>query len=273
MSDDLRVIASAHGDFCWRELGHGPPLVLLHGWSGSHAFFAEIAEDLAADFRVLIPDLPGHGASVLVEPCTLEAIADLLTKWLTDINVDQADFLGWSLGGQIAMRLAITQPQVIQRLVLVASTPRFCASDDWSAGLPVSELRALRRGLLRRYQATMGDFFDLQFKGEQLPPERRREILQFAVRPVGLPDPEDAISTLDILAQADLRSFLPEIDFPTLVLHGDIDQIVPFAAGCYLAENIQGAQLKTLNAVGHAPFLSRPEQFIPLLRDFLHDTE
>ena len=252
----------------WLELGEGAPLVLLHGWSMSHAVFSELARLLADNFRLLLPDLPGHGSSSSVRPCSLSAMAEVLGRWLEELQAEPVALLGWSLGGQVAMTLCLDRSTLVERLVLVSSTPRFCATEGWSAGLPVGELRALRRGLQRRYLATMGEFFDLQFAGEGMNAERRREILQFAVKASRLPDPEEALETLDILGREDLRERLSEIAQTSLVIHGESDRIIPFAAGCYLADHLPKAQLCSLPGVGHAPFLSAPRQVAAQLVEF-----
>ncbi len=268
MPEDLKTLPLKHGRLSWQELGEGPPLVLLHGWAMSHVVFAEQAELLSRSFRLLIPDLPGHGGSDPVDPCSLVSIARILADWLEKLDIKQVNLLGWSLGGQVALQLSADFPDLVQRLVLLSSTPRFCVSENWSAGLPPGELRMLRRGIQKKYLATMGNFFDLQFKGEELAAERRREIIQFAVRPVGLPDPAVALSTLGILGQEDLRPLLHSIDRQTLVIHGENDEIIPHAAGQYLSQTLPNARFVSLPGIGHAPFLSCPELLARLVREF-----
>ncbi len=268
MTEKMKTLQLEHGRFSWREQGDGPPLVLLHGWSMSHAVFSELAGFLAGDYRLLMPDLPGHGQSAAVEPCRLASFAQILADWLKHLGLAEVALLGWSLGGQLALQFSADFPQQVGRLLLLATTPRFCAGDNWSAGLPASELRALRRSLQKRHRSSMGSFFDLQFKGEDLSAERRREIIGFAVRPATLPDAEAALATLDILGQEDLRPLLAAIDRQTLVIHGENDQIIPCAAGRYLSESLPHAELVTLAGIGHAPFLSRPSTLAGMIQDF-----
>ncbi len=269
MARGTEEISLAHGRFCWREAGQGRPLVLLHGWSMTHAVFNELTDLLAENFQLLVPDLPGHGGTDPVEPCSLSSFSQVLASWLNTLGLEQVDLLGWSLGGQVAMQFSFEQAHLVRRLMLISSTPRFCAENSWSAGLPLSELRALRRGLQKNYVKTMGDFFNLQFSGEEITAERRHEILQFAVRPVGLPAPESALKTLDILGQEDLRPSLTDIHCQTLVVHGEQDKIIPWAAGDYLSKNIPQGRLVSLPGIGHAPFLSCPGPLAKLVREFV----
>ncbi len=74
------------GDMAWYEAGNGRPLVLLHGWATSASVFSELVTMLADDFRLLIPDLPGHGASSPAVQNDLESIATTLNCWLATIE-------------------------------------------------------------------------------------------------------------------------------------------------------------------------------------------
>lgn len=271
--DAMHSMNTPCGTLAWKETGRGAPLILLHGWSMSHAVFAEFSSYIQAGYRLLIPDLPGHGQSSSVEPCTLENYADQLVYWLNKLGLTQISVLGWSLGGQLAMRLAIDRPELVNRLVLISTTPRFCAGEGWSAGLAAGELRVLKRGLPQHYRSTMGTFFDRQFGAGEISAARRLEILRFAVRPVGLPQPESACRTLDILGQEDLREILDRIVVPTLIIHGREDQIIPVAAGRELALRLAQAHLVTLEGCGHAPFLSQPQAVADILREFLRDPQ
>lgn len=272
MNDKIPLKQGRRQGLHWIEIGRGLPLVLLHGWSMSHAVFQELAACLQNDFRLLIPDLPGHGQSEALAPCTLET---MLTRLMQVFSVELREpfaLLGWSLGGQLAQSWATAEPGCLRRLILLATTPRFCAGRDWPHGLPAGELRLLRRNLQQRYLATLGDFFDLQFKTEALSPERRREILGFAVRPVGPPPAAQALETLEMLALADLRPVVSSIKTPTLVIHGQDDAIIPHGAGEFLAAQIPGAQMLSLPATGHAPFLSQPRMLARCIRKFCHDS-
>ncbi len=253
----------------WREWGAGRPLLMLHGWSMSAAVFSEVAVPLSRKYRILCPDLPGHGESEPATACSLVVFAESIAAWAKHLGIGPTALLGWSLGGQVALQLAIHQQLEISQLLLVATTPRFCQSSDWPHGLPATQLRALARNLGRAYEKTMGDFFRLQFSTTEIDKQRFREILQFAVRSSQLPQAAEAQKSLALLGREDLRDQLVNIDLPCLVMHGAGDQIIPAAAGSYLAEGIAGARLVKMNSVGHAPFFSRPQESVTQWLDFL----
>ncbi len=254
----------------YRETGSGRPLVLIHGWAMSSAVFAEALQSLAGDFQVLAPDLRGHGSSDPGDGCALEDFAGDLRQWLEGLGIAGLDLLGWSLGGQVALRLAPLLGKSVGRLLLVASTPCFTAREGWSAGLPAVQVKAMARGLKRRYRETLDDFFARQFLGDEVSARRLEEIRAFAAPDVGevLPGEETAQAALETLQTVDLREELSGVEAPTLVLHGEGDEIIPPDAGRYLAAHLPQGRFVGLAGTGHAPFLSRPEQCFALWREF-----
>ncbi len=253
----------------WREWGSGAPFIMLHGWSMSSAVFSELAPRLGRYFRVLCPDLPGHGSSEPAAETSLSGFAAALSDWSRLLKLSPAVLLGWSLGGQVALQLALDKAIPLQQLLLVATTPRFCQTIGWTHALPATQIKALDRNLGRAFEKTMGEFFNLQFAGEELSKERHRQILQFAVRPAQLPDSDFSRQVLQVLGHSDQRQFLPRLNLPTQILHGELDQIIPVAAGRYLAEQIPGATFELIPGVGHAPFFSRPDLCVDRWLDFL----
>jgi len=253
----------------WRESGSGPPLLLLHGWSMSSAVFSEVIDLLRADFRVLAPDLCGHGASEGGAGYAFADFAADLQEWIEHLDLVGAALIGWSLGGQVALALFAAVRERLRRLVLVGTTPRFASAADWTAGLPEVQVRAMARDLRRDYLRTMSDFFNRQFVEGEISRERFRAIAAFAVRGRTLPPPEVALAALESLRCGDQRRLLAGIDRPVLVMHGALDPITLPAAATYLAETLPEAELELLPGVGHAPFLSRPQQVCESWREFL----
>ena len=247
------------------DIGKGPALVLLHGWAMSSGIFAGIVDGLAQHFRLLIPDLRGHGASGTNTVYALNDFTTDITVWFDRLGLDRCGLIGWSFGGQLAMRLAADNLLPIERLVVVASTPKFCQSSDWQYGLPEVQVRAMERQFRRDSVSTMTEFMSLMFVGE-----KNASLLHAAVRrQMVLPDSGAGAKSLATLRETDVRNLLTEINVPTLVHHGKADMIVPVSAGEYLAGHISDAELVVWDEVGHAPFLSCPEDSQTLWQEFM----
>jgi pimeloyl-[acyl-carrier protein] methyl ester esterase len=251
----------------WRETGNGPPLVLLHGWSLSGAAFAELAGRLDG-CRLLLPDLPGHGASSPPAAATLPALADDIGAWLAAAAPGPVLLGGWSLGGMVAMELAARVDTPISRLLLMATTPRFTVTAGWPHGLPAGQVHALRRNLGKAFAATLGAFFDLTFAPGEADDGRLREIRQFAVMGAGLPDRGTAAALLDLLAEQDQRALLSAIRCPALVLHGSADAVTPVGAGRALAAALPHSAFHECRGLGHAPFWTQPAAVAAAIREF-----
>lgn len=239
--------------------GAGPPLVALHGWSRSSADLAPLAARLPG-WRVLRPDLRGHGRSA-PGAFTLDALAADLAALAEAEGLAGALVLGWSLGAQVALAALAAHPALRARvagLVLVGATPRFTQGDDWPHGQPARAVEGLALRVRRGPARAMARFLDDCFAPGELDPAGLDRLAP--LRAVPPPDQATALAGLDLLATADLRAALPALDLPALVLHGEADGICPVGAGRALAAALPRARLRTLPGLGHAPFLSRPDE-------------
>jgi len=247
------------------DIGQGPPLVLLHGWGMSSAIFADTIQALAEEFRLLIPDLRGHGHSEPGQDYRLDSFVSDIQSWLDSLQIESCRLIGWSFGGQIALKLAATALLPIERMVLVSSTPKFCQSADWAFGLPAVQVRAMQRQFQRDPVATLDEFVAMMFAGDSCATALAMKGRESSI----LPDFEAGKQTLTTLEVGDLRGALGDIQTPTLVHHGKSDMIIPVSAGAFLAEQIPNAVASLWDNVGHAPFLSAPERSRSLWKEFL----
>jgi pimeloyl-[acyl-carrier protein] methyl ester esterase len=277
-------------------LGTGEPLVLLHGWGMHGGMWGSVVDTLAQDFCVHLVDLPGHGkagkgeggrengncGSVVLpfplpsspfpdcpfslppSPFSIDSIvAELAAHFSAPLTV-----CGWSLGGQIAQHWAASEPDKIQRLILVASTPCFAQRDDWQHGMLLATLQQFAQELERDYAATLRRFLALQVRGS----EGERELLQSlraALFSRGEPHLDALRGGLEILRDADLRAALPHLSQPTLVIAGERDKLTPPAASHFMATALPNAQMLEIQGAAHAPFLSHPDLFMQHLLKFL----
>lgn len=106
-----------------RSQGAGPPLVLLHGLFGTLENLGGIAKPLAQHFTVISLDLPNHGRSQPLATLSLPLMAQQVATWLAGQGIQQAHFLGHSLGGKVLMELALQQPNLVEKLVVLDIAP------------------------------------------------------------------------------------------------------------------------------------------------------
>ncbi len=240
-----------------------PVLTLLHGWGMNARVFDALAARLAADFEVRALDLPGHGGRAPLAANTLAAWADDLAQALPD----GATLLGWSLGGQVALRVALDHPQRVARLVLLASTPRFLAADGWPHGIAAADLDAFGASLLEDPQATLLRFLSLQTRGM----DGQRALLQHLrenLLAAPAADTAALAAGLDLLRGTDLRADLPRVTQPALVLHGTLDTLTPPGAGAWMAEALPQARHVEIARAAHAPHLSHLDAVAAAVGDF-----
>ena len=247
--------------------GQGPPLVLLHGWAMHSGIWGPMLEQLARTHRVHAVDLPGHGHSAPISPCTLDTMVAAVDRTVAH-NAQALAVLGWSMGGLVAMRWALTRPARVARLALVCTTPRFVATDDWPHAMSAPTLSRFADELRVAWKLTIQRFLALQVHNS----EHGRATLAALREQLGAraaPSPRVLTETLAILADTDLRAEAASIAQPTLVITGARDTLAWPAAGRWLAWTIPGAQLHQIEGAAHAPFLSHRNEFLAALWPFL----
>lgn len=245
-------------------LGTGPNLVLIHGWGMSGAVWQPVVKKLSKTFTLHLVDLPGMGASRPLEPFHLHALADQVAE----IIPGQADVLGWSLGGLVAMQIALSQADRIRRLVLMGATPCFVSKPDWPNGVNPAAFDDFSHKVNESYEATMMQFLTLQCMGDSDARGTVRQLRKaFAQKPT--PTQSTLQRALQILLDSDLRDDIANIRKPTLLIHGDRDTLAPVQAAHWMSQHLPLGYLRVIAGASHAPFLSHQTQFIEALTQFL----
>ncbi|HSD77385.1 MAG TPA: alpha/beta fold hydrolase [Solirubrobacteraceae bacterium] len=249
--------------------GHGPPLVLLHGWAMHSGVWGGLSATLARRRRVHAVDLPGHGWSPARPPFTAEAIVRSLDAAFAG-EPQPLTVLGWSLGGQLAIAWALARPERVARLVLVGTTPRFAAADGWDCALSAQTLARFGDELHVSWRATVLRFLTLQMRGGEhghaALAALRREL--FARGEPSRPLLRDALA---LLAATDLREAVGRVAQPALVVAGGRDTLAPAAAGRWLAGALPQGRFLAIEGAAHVPFLSHPAEFERALAAFLDE--
>ena len=262
------VETSAGASLHYEETGSGRPVVFLHGWAMSARVW-RFQQQLDDSCHLIFLDQRGHGQSPAAPGYTVQDFAGDLACFFEKLALQDAVLVGWSMGVQVALAAYPALRSRLAALVLVGGTPRFTASDDFPYGQPPLEVKGMGLRLRRDYQKTMGDFFRGMFAEGEMDNAQYQRIVHEIVMGGRTPDPDTVRQSLQILSVADLREELPGIDRPVLLLHGELDTICPADASRYMAERLPDATLRIMEGCGHAPFMTRPEQFNALVREFL----
>jgi pimeloyl-[acyl-carrier protein] methyl ester esterase len=245
--------------------GRGPDLVLVHGWGMSAAVWRGLPGDLALGHRLTAIELPGHGHSPLDRGWT--ALGDWVSACLRSAP-PQAVWLGWSLGGLLALAAALREPQRVSALVQVTATPRFVSAPDWPAAMARETLDRFHEGLLEDPATTLQRFLALQVRGSDAGRATLRELRrELAGRPQ--PHPAALATGLDLLRASDLRDRLPGLPCPSLWLFGERDTLVPATAASGVRALLPTARVATISGAAHAPFLSHPAETVAEILSFL----
>lgn len=241
----------------YSDSGHGLPLLFLHGWLMSNRVWSYQAP-LAERFRVIAPDLRGHGESG-GDDFNYACCVDDLIALVEHLGLGRVVVVGWSMGVQIALRLSSKLRDRVAGLVLVGGTPLFCRDEDYEHGVPQAQARSMALRLRRNYSGTAGEFYREMFSAADA---RMVDMTAIAKTVVGrLPQLPVALSALGELIRTDLRGLLADTPMPVLLMHGDADQICLPGASHYMHSVLPDSRLQLFAGVGHAPFLTGTAKF------------
>ena len=261
----------------WCELGAGPPLILLHGLMDSHRTWRRTAPLLAGRFRLLMPDLPGHGMSGRPDaPYTLSWFAEMLTKWMEAVGVEKAHICGHSFGAGIAQWMILDQRPRVDRLALVSAggLGRGVAVGMRLASFPVLG-RILTPPALHYAMPTVLKYSNKTF-GHMEPEEIARFIAMQRIPGTGMAFQRSLEGVINFFGQylQTVQRSDEVADMPPIALFwGDKDPIIPFSHGRSVASRSIGITLNTYKGCGHYPQLDYPEAFARDLTEFLMDPD
>jgi pimeloyl-ACP methyl ester carboxylesterase len=249
----------------YEDLGSGPPVLFVHGFSGTHALWETQVAALRNDYRCITIDLRGHGWSD--KPAggyTIERNARDVHAFLAALGVERPTYVGFSMGASIGLGLMALYGNIFERMVLVGGTPCWGRLADFEHGHPqdlisqwIEQVKANRASWSYAAARQM-------FHREPDPMLRMWIWNQSMMLPL-----HAAIEAIEDSRRADLRPALARFEIPVAIFHGRHDAMDYFAAGEYMARTIKGATLVAFEESGHACFLEEPARFTEELRRFL----
>jgi pimeloyl-[acyl-carrier protein] methyl ester esterase len=246
--------------------GHGPALALIHGWAMHGGLFAPLVDRLADRYTLHLVDLPGHGhAREDATPLVPESLAAELVA-----RVPDAAWLGWSLGGQFALRAALDFPEEVRGLVMIASSPRFVSGEDWPHGVSPMLFRDFGELLGRDFRGTLEGFLALEALGSSHAQDELRDLKAQAFAR-GEPAPRALQEGLVLLDRLDVRDELTQLRVPSLWISGRRDRLVPAGAMPAAAALAPDARSLVIANAGHAPFLGAADDVAAQIDSFLRE--
>lgn len=249
----------------YRLDGHGPrPLVCIHGVGSSLEAWGDVVNGLKDQFTILTFDLRGHGQSSRT-PGRYE-IDHLVGETLAladHVGFKRFDLAGFSLGGLIAQRLALTHPARVQRLVLLSTVAGRTAQERERVQ---TRLAALQAGEpVAHYEASLSRWLTEDFQTHH--PEAVSRLRQLNANN----DPGCYAAAYRVLAESDFGDQLQRIRCPTLIATGADDAGSNPRMAAFMHERIHGSQLKILPGLRHCILIEAPQLVANLMRDFLID--
>lgn len=254
MNDRQATVATPHFSYLREPTGATePPVVLIHGVGESGSSWTKVSQAMGDDRTIISYDLRGHGRSPNPPgPWTIDDFAEDHARLLSLLKVEQADVVGFSLGGLIAQRVAAQRPESVRRLVLIGSVAGRTAEerDAVRARLRMVEQEGPAGAALRSVERWYSKAFLAQH------PEARDKTIQRMSRL----DRDGYTNAYRVLAGTDLLEDLPKIGAPTLAMTGEHDVGSPPRMARTIAEKVQHGSALVIEGARHSVLSEAPER-------------
>ncbi|HEX8987882.1 MAG TPA: alpha/beta hydrolase [Rhodocyclaceae bacterium] len=245
----------------------GRPLLFVHGFGTDGSAWQRVAAKFSTSFRVVTFDNAGIGKDAEFPQSSylnLHAYASDVAAIAQALDLTDVVLVGHSAGAMMGLLAAVNEPQRFSALVLVGASPRYLDGEGYRGGFAKEDLDRIYSAVMTDYGQWADRFAPAMMRNAGRPDLA----LDFAEALKSIP-PDRALTVLCSIFQSDHRSELSKVRCPTLVIQARNDMAVPFEVACYLRDHIAGAQLALIDAEGHLPHVSAPDQVIGAIRNFL----
>ena len=261
---DLRQIKSGDAEIVYRALGEGSPVILLHPFPANHEFWLPVAEALSSRYRIVLPDLRGHGDSASGEgPATMEKHAIDIARVMDDADVGRAPMIGASIGGYALFEFWRRSHGRVAALGLCNTKAAVDSLEARAARLHVAN-EVLEHGTELFFETMIPRLLGKTTR------EMRPDLVEGALRMMQKMSPEDvALVQYGMAERPDSMEALKTINVPTLLITGDEDMLTGVIEAQLMRQHIANSRLCVIPKAGHYAPWEQPEEVTKLLRQFL----
>lgn len=246
-------------------------MMFAHGFGCDQNMWRMVAPAFADDYRIVLFDYVGSGKSDLsaYDPdrySRLDGYADDILDICHALDLQNVILVGHSVSSMVAVLAANREPERFDRLVLVGPSPRYINdAPDYVGGFERSDIEGLLEMMDSNYIGWANFLAPAIIKNPDRPELGKELTASFCST-----DPVIARRFAEATFFADNRADLSHVQVPSLVLQCSDDMIAPLEVGEYVHRQIPGSTLRIMNATGHCPHMSHPEETIQLIREYLH---
>lgn len=276
LSDGTRIHFRDEGN------AKNPTVILLHGFNGSLLNFDRLVPLLVEDYRLVSIDLPGFGLTGAIPSAdySTESFIDTVTTLTTHLGIEKFSIAGNSMGGGVAWRYALNNPRKVESLILIASSGVMTEEDsrkfaERKDNSPIV-WRLMNSNILKRFLSYYTPkFFATQGLKVSVYDQKLANIehaMQFHDL-VLLEGSRNAILSMSMGSRSKMHGpeSLSRIEAPTLVIHGDKDNIIPIERSQVFGEYIDNVEVKIYSQIGHLPMYEDPNKTANDIKSFLQN--
>lgn len=245
------------------------PMLFAHGFACDQSMWRFVAPAFEADYRVVLFDYVGSGKSdwAAYEPeryTTLDGYARDVLEICRELDLRDVIFVGHSVSSMVGILAANEKPERFANLILIGPSPRYINDLEYVGAFERVDIEGLLDTMERNYLGWASFLTPIIMKNPERPELTKELEASFCST-----DPEIARRFAEATFFADNRADLTKVSLPSLVLQCSEDAIAPTEVGEYTHQHLRGSTLQVMEATGHCPHMSHPEETIRLMKDYL----
>jgi pimeloyl-ACP methyl ester carboxylesterase len=262
----MKSIHANNIQIAYQDLGSGPPLLLIHGFSLDHSMWSAQAEELQRSYRLIIPDLRGSGETEdQGEPYSIETMADDAAALLEALGIESAAVASHSMGGFILVHMLVRHPSKVCSAGFVSTQATSAGTSEPDAKFKMPDYKAMARFVTDEGSEAFAATFIPKLFSPGYIESHPSEVAQTRSVIEGQSPDSIALMLGALWQRPDMAAHLPDFDVPSFAVVGDEDAIVPVAAMKGIHDSLSDSVLEIIEGVGHLSPVEAPEKVSSLL--------